>query len=62
MYTIIPLCLDIAWIVLKNNNVDFLCTWFPSPGSVLHEELDAGGSADRELIVKVLNLEARIVT
>lgn len=40
----------------------FLCTWFPSPGSVLHEELDAGGSADRELIVKVLNLKARILT
>lgn len=33
-------------------------TWFPSPGSVLHEELDDGGSADRELIVMVLSLEA----
>lgn len=33
-------------------------TWFPSPESVLHEELDDGDSADRELIVIVLNLEA----
>lgn len=38
------------------------CTWFPSPGSVLHDELDEGGSADRELIVKELNLEPTIAT
>lgn len=42
----------------KNNHIVKKCTWFPSPGSVLHEELDDGGSAARELIVIVLSLEA----
>lgn len=37
-------------------------TWFPSPGSALHGELDDGGSADGELIVKRPSLEPKIVT
>lgn len=37
-------------------------TWFPSPDSGLHCELDDGDSVDGELIVEKRSLEAKIVT
>lgn len=40
----------------------FFITWFPSPDSGLHGELDDGDSVDGELIVEKRSLEAKIVT
>lgn len=37
-------------------------TWFASPDSGLHGELDDGESVDGELIVEKRSLEAKIVT